>query len=236
MSKKNEYMVVTDTSQPELKQSIYPTLVDMYRDAFARPPWYERSRCQNEQIYLPDDPGTACQSCGTVLEEAYRADELMNNWDEALVNGGVLIVKQSGDKASFATIARPTNPGELWRRKYANNDEMEMFLVDNLPKEVVWIEDSFADLRVSQRGNMSERREVLSQIRAVCGIAAIATRTLAAPVIASTVRDMSTQTDIYSGTEEVMLSANYKELVRSRTVGTVPDTRTFLLIDMENKR
>lgn len=63
----------------------------------------------------------------------------------------------------------------------------------------------------------------------------IGTRTKAAEIVSTTLRDVGPQTDVYDGTFDISLADPTKPLrrERARSIGSVPDERTFLAIDTQ---
>lgn len=207
-------------------------LANVYKAAFAGEPWFEVSRCAADDCpigFCPDSPGLPCAGCGNELAEAYEADELVAAWRQMIAGEGAMMeVGYMGDDPVRVTLARPTTSAELYARKYADVPAMERWTAENLDRELVWIEDTFADRRLQPRGNLKDRGRTLGNIALRYGGLAIVTRTLAPQVIAATLRDAGTSTDMFVGAEgvgDVMPGA--------RTVGRVPDRRTLLNVELE---
>jgi hypothetical protein len=209
-----------------------PGMADAYQEAFAGPPWFEASRCANEgcdEGFSPDTSGCACIKCGAELVQAYDQAELVEGWKVMVEQEDAMIELALSQLCEpiRATIARPTTPDELFRRKYAGLPRMEEWLDESLPTEFAWIEDTFANRKKSPTGNLNRRRQTLGRVAACYSGLTIATRTLSPAIVRATVRDVGDITDMYVGTEQV----GALPLPIVRKAGSVPDRRTLLSID-----
>jgi len=207
-------------------------LADVYKAAFAGEPWYEVSRCGTENCsvgFCSSAAGLPCAGCGGELVEAYDSNELATIWRRMITDEDAMMeVGYADGEPVRVTLARPTTPGELYARKYADVPAMERWVGENLDSELVWIEDTFADRNRQPRGNLKERGRTLGGIALRYGGLAIVTRTLAPQIIAATLRDMPESTDLFIGSEGIG-----DTILGARSVGTVPDRRTLLNVKME---
>ena len=204
-------------------------LADVYKSAFAGEPWYEVSRCMTDGCsvsFCPDSPGTPCGACGNELQEAYEASELATAWRRMITDEDAMMeVGYFDGQPVRVTIARPTTPSELFTRKYAGVSVMEQWIDENLDRELVWIEDTFADRNRQPRGNLKERGRTLANVALRYNGLAVVTRTLAPQVIAATLRDAGGMTDMFIGSEGVGVAIS-----GARRVDSVPDRRTVLRV------
>lgn len=211
---------------------IAPGLTDVYKAAFAGEPWYEVSRCLTEQCsvgFCADVVGSPCPGCGAELAEAYETEELAAAWRQMIADEDAMMEVGYTDGVPVrVTLARPTTPTELYKRKYADVPVMERWTRDNLDRELVWIEDTFADRNKQPRGNLKDRGRTLGTIALRYGGLSIVTRTLAPQVVAATLRDMGESTDMFIGTEGVG-----NTMPGARMIGRVPDRRTLLTVNRE---
>lgn len=206
-------------------------LTDVYKAAFAGEPWYEASRCMTDDCpvgFCSDAPGTPCAGCVNELVEAYDAEELAAAWRRMITDEDAMMeIGYMGGEPVRVTLARPTTPAELYARKYADVPVMKRWTSENLDRELVWIEDTFADRRRQPRGNLKDRGQTLGNIALRYGGLAIVTRTLAPQIIAATLRDAAENTDLFIGTEGVGSA-----MPGARSVGNVPDRRTLLSVKL----
>lgn len=207
-------------------------LTDVYKAAFAGEPWYEVSRCLAEECpvnFCADTAGSPCAGCGSELAEAYETEELAAAWRRMITDeDATMEVGYLGDDPVRVTLARPTTPAELYARKYADVPAMERWTSENLDRELVWIEDTFANRRLQPRGNLKDRGRTLGDIALRYRGLAIVTRTLAPQVIVATLRDAGESTDMFVGAEGVGAAMS-----GARAVGCVPDRRTLLNVKEE---
>jgi hypothetical protein len=172
--------------------------------------------------------GLTCGGCGQELAEAYETRQLWEAWRSMLQDDDATMEVGYADNGEpvRVTLARPTTPAELYARKYSDISVMESWLQDNLADELVWIEDTFANRNKQPQGNLRDRGRTLGVIAARYSGLSIATRTLAPRVIAATLRDVGSSTDIYLGAERIGEALSS----RARSVGYVPDRRTLLTV------
>ena len=210
-------------------------LADVYKSAFAGEPWFEVSRCVAESCpvgFCPDAPGVPCKSCGSELQAAYDAGELAAAWRQMITSEDAMMeVGYLDGRPVRVTIARPTTPAELFTRKYADVPEMRQWTDENLDRELVWIEDTFADRSRQPRGNLKERGRTLAGIALRYSGLAVVTRTLAPQVIAATLRDAGDMTDMFIGSQGVG-----EAIPGARGVNSVPDRRTLLRVAREGEQ
>lgn len=217
-------------------QEIGPDLTATYKVAFAGPPWNEVSRCINAECsvaYLNQEAGCDCLSCGNPTVEAYSTDQLIENWQGVLSDEGIMEVAYLNGEPQRATIARPTTPGELYIRKYQNVPEMRDWLGSKLPSELVWIEDTFANMNKQPKGNLRQRGDTLNKIAKYYGGIQIATRTLSEAIVASTLRDFKGVTATYIGAQGVGSSVVNEVFSNpGYSLPSVPDRRTLMCVNL----
>lgn len=213
-------------------QVIGGDLARIYKIAFAGPPWYEVSKCASSNCaeqFSASDPGQPCVSCGEITEPAYTAEDLIGSWQRIIDEDGYIEVDYLDGLPQRATIARPTNPDELFDRKYATVPAMRDVLGIILPEQFVWIEDTFADRKRQVTGNLVNRGATLKRVSEYYAGLQIATRTLSEAIVAATVRDIKTGTVAYIGSEGVGASTvNTYYNNPGYSLPTVPDRRTLL--------
>lgn len=229
--------IITSSNASEFEQ-FQESLADTYVEAFAGPPWFERSSCDNDDCdmhFSPSEIGTACPSCGIALGPAYTAEGLYAEWTHKLQEEDAIfeLAINEENEAIRATIAHPLTRVALFKSKYSAVPAMEEWIDATLPSDLVWIDDTFANRQKSPTGNLRDRGVTLARIAFnYPRITTIGTRTKAAEIVSTTLRDVGPHTDIYVGTFDIKLSDATKSLRdRARSIGSVPDERTFLAID-----
>ncbi|MFZ3010195.1 MAG: hypothetical protein WA030_04255 [Candidatus Microsaccharimonas sp.] len=230
--------VITATNASEFEQ-YQESLAVSYIEAFAGPPWFEVSRCDNnvcDMRFNPADIGTACPFCGVAMGPAYTQEELAIEWAQKLTEEDATfeVAVNEENEAVRATIAHPLTRAELFTRKYGKEvPAMEEWIDATLPPNLVWIDDTFANRRKSPTGNLRDRGVTLARIAFnYPTISVIGTRTKAPEIVASTLRDVGPYTDLYDGDPAITLTSTALR-DRARLIGKVPDERTFLAIDTQ---
>lgn len=223
-------LLIIDKSNTDRLERYGSEMASIYIDGFADPPWNERSKCINNLCskgFAESVSGSACSTCGSILVDAYESKELIEGWQKVLDDDGMIQLALLRGVPVCVTIARPTNPQELYERKYIDVPAMQPWLEEYTPGEKVWIEDTFANRNIVPRGNLRNRAQVLGNIALKYGGLEIVTRTLAESVIAATVRDAGWCTDMYLGSKSV--GSEWSDGVKF--AGNVPDGRTLLRIE-----
>jgi hypothetical protein len=223
-------ILIVESNKNELEQIGFE-LAEAYKESFAGEPWFERSKCLNqecEENYSDLKPGCECDKCRQALTDAYNSEELISSWTQILEQGGLIEVDLCDDQIPIrATISRPTNPNELFRRKYDNVPIMRAWIGANLPNEFVWVEDTFANRRIKPAGNLRNRGQTLKTIQTRYDGLQVVTRTISAQIISATFRDRPDDTKLYFGTQRIELKKD-KNIC---AVGEVPDRRSLLVIE-----
>jgi len=222
-----------DSTNIDRLEVIGSALADSYKIAFAGEPWNEVSRCINTDCpeqFTCQEPGNSCLTCNSLLVEAYDSKELVDAWRQMVANDRAIIetTLNRGQVPILATIARPTNPDELFERKYADIEAMRPWLRRELPPVFVWIEDTFANRKVSPSGNLVGRGATLGRIATRYSGLMIATRTLTPAIVGATLRDVGTQTQLSLGSQTI--DVEQARLLLAREIGNVPDRRSFLRV------
>lgn len=223
--------IITSTNAEVIESFIDP-MAEAYKDDFARAPWFEVSRCDEDACsisFTEHNVDSPCPGCGVAMGPAYTTKELAAKWQKLLAEDNGLVELSLDDDRQFlrATLARPMARSALFETKYHGIPEMRDWIDQTLPERVVWIDDTFADQKRSPRGNMRDRgKTILSLAQQYGDSDAIFTRTKQPPVIVSTIRDLGRYTDMYVGTEGVS-----SDKYTPRSLATVPDTRTMLGVD-----
>lgn len=222
--------LITQANSACLDEVAYQ-LADTYIDDFARPPWNEVSKCSNCGAFSASPVGSRCVICNIDQIPAYDAGGLLNEWRDLLDEGALIEVLRNDEGIPLrTTIAAPLTPAGLFTRKYLEVPEMEAWLEETLPAEVAYIYDTFANLRISQKGNLSDRGATLGRIAEAFSGLPIVMRTLQPAIIRATVRDAGNRTDVYVGRREAGLA----QALGARAISTVPDRRTLLYVESES--
>ena len=224
----NERLIINKKNKSALVV-VQDQMVESYQNGFAEAPWNERSKCLSNACgsFSSDFPGSVCTECGDELGDAYNAQELVQGWLNVLDEDGTIFVTLESDIPVCTTIVRPTDVNELYERKYSDVPQMQTWLQELINGKFVWIEDTYANTAVKKKGNLRDRKEVLTAIASRYSGLLIATRTIVPAVISATARDVGQYTDVFEGISDVKTPR--RDLFRK--IGKVPDYRTLLSID-----
>lgn len=212
-----------------------PALAEIYKYDFARKPWYENSKCVSETCsvqFREEMPQSPCIGCGEPMCEAYNTEELITGWSTIVKEQeGMMQLTVNNDNVPLrVTITRPTTSRELYERKYSDVGEMEPWLNNELPNELVWIEDTFANIQLdgNKEGNLRNRAQTLGAVALRYGGLLIATRTRMPAIVRATARDLPNNTSVYIGQSG---EVEVEQARGAKLIGSVPDERTFIKID-----
>lgn len=221
---------ISSRNRARLDDIIVP-LAESYIDAFARPPWNERSKCVTCGIFSEAVAGARCVTCGKEQIPAYSPPELQQEWARVIDSDGMIEVALDESRQPIrTTIAGPISPDELFIRKYADVPAMKPWLAQTFTeKEVAYIYDTFCDLRRSPAGNLRDRQQTLGRIASTYPGMPIVTRTLQEAIVRATVRDAGETTDVYIGTR----GKGRAQAMGARAIGSVPDSRTLLRVELQ---
>lgn len=197
-------------------------VIEPYRNAFKGEPWFEVSRCRDEQTPQRCPGGLSRieigKGCGTCLltptRPAYEREELLDRfaaieearptrWYAESVEGNLAVV-------ALAWLARPS---EVAAEKYSDVPAMKDWMEDRLPNEpIVWLDEVFADRSVRERGNLNNFGEMCSGFMAQLEVPTLAYRTISRAMIRAAERDFTITPQM-----------------------DVPDRRSFVIIEGEKK-
>lgn len=229
--------IITTDNADRLEAHV-ESMFDTYQYEFSLAPWNEVSRCDQDECaveFTALEVGTPCPDCTTEMGPAYTVDEMYGKWSKLLHqdNGLIEIAHNDEQQMLRTTLVRPLASQALFAQKYSSVPAMEQWIPENLPDILVWIDDTFANRRLSPTGNMNERGRTLLRVAEYYrDIDAVFTRTKAPQIVSATLRDVGPYTDLYIGTEGVG-----NEVFRpARSRSTVPDARTMIGIDLDALR
>lgn len=140
---------------------------EVYQKAFQGDPWYEVTKCadNNERLMRCEGGfsrlalGELCNRCGErPTEPAYTNDDLEakfksiedssdTEWYVETVNGETALI----------ALAWGATPGEIFQKRYSDVPEMEAWLAGELGDEsqkVVYLDEIFANKAVRETGNL----------------------------------------------------------------------------------
>ena len=160
-------------------------LANIYRSAFAGPPWYERFRCIRCGSFQAFAGG--CTKCGSEVGEAYPTDELVKDYFPQMLSQyspGVLILLA---KVGFATGGM-IELDRLIDLKYGGNKELLESIIEKAaigPRQRVFYDNEACVLPNAQKSGVGKKLS-LARVEAAIGLGAdvVTGRTINQPWLA----------------------------------------------------
>lgn len=196
---------------------LYSTAIPVYQEAFANWPWNERSKCADEEKrckggFSPLQAGHYCQICDRCTgKPAYEDQELQSRFDRLAATRPLKwFVESNSAGLNLFALAWRAEAGRIADEKYTDVPAMKTWLTSRYGDEpIVWLDETFADKRIQNRGNLRNFRAMCEGFVEQLGGISLAYRTKTPQMIRAAERDFGRQAEI---TDEV------------------PDGRTFVEI------
>lgn len=211
---------------PEQARSLYPEITAVYQTAFAGEPWFEVSKCaDNEEIkrcvggFSALTVGQTCEICGNCpIRNAYEQDELVSRFESiARTRPTAWYLERNEQGLTLAAIAWIKTPLEIVQEKYSDNPKMAEWMRSILgQREIIWLDEVFADKSKKASGNLSNFGRMCRGFSNVLDNRTLAFRTINDRMVTATKRDFSYASRIFGRTVEV------------------PDRRDFVIIKIQN--
>jgi len=210
---------------PDQITNYYPEIADIYKSAFADPPWNEVSTCRAPGVtetacqdgLSPLTIGDQCSACGLCpTEPAYKTDELTAKFqDIADCKTALWYLEADENQLTMCALAWVGDARTVASEKYAANSAMTPWLQATLPDEsFVWIDEVFADRSVKPSGNLANFANMVDGFSERLELPALAYRTIT-PQMLSAARRIGAR----------VWDADSNEL---------PDRRSFVRINRNN--
>lgn len=201
----------------------YDEIIPAYQRAFAGPPWFEVTKCADEQRRCPGGLGaTALQAICTTCERrpiqpAYTAEELRARFDGLNQKRPVSwYLETSTQGLTLAALAWPANAQVVAEEKYADVPAMRDWLSDNWgDADFVWLDEVFADKTKQGRGNLQNFGLMCRGFGDQLGCDQLMYRTITPQMLSAPERDFGDQAQI---------------------INSAPDRRTLVSIDLGGGR
>jgi ribosomal protein S18 acetylase RimI-like enzyme len=211
---------------PQEVRELCDEIVPAYQVAFAGDPWYEETKCADEQLrcvggFSALAVGSMCDVCGNCpIESAYEKDELIERF-EAIAEAypTAWYVEQGYSGLTMASIAWKALPSALVQKKYADNQDMSKWLIDTLgDDEVIWLDEVFANRQLKPTGNLQNFGRFVTGFGNILKNDVVAYRTIEPRMIAAAKRDFGQNTKVFE---------------RGRDV---PDRRDFIVVNLDEPK
>lgn len=197
-------------------------IIDTYQVAFAGEPWYEVSKCVNDDEFKKCNGefcqtavGQICPECNNApTEPAYNCDELVSKFEiTADTRPTIWYTEESIDGVTLGANAWAVKSSQIASEKYSGIPEMETWLQAIIgDNEIVWLDEIFANREISPNGNLKNFKEICDGFMEKLDCSNFAFRTINPRMISAAKKCFDGQLIVFE-----------KEI-------NVPDWRDFVLI------
>jgi len=207
-------------------EKYYDNLAQVYQQAFAGDPWFEVIKCADLQDVkrcvggfstLP--VGTTCEMCGNCLiKPAYEIPELIEKFTQiSKTRSTAWYFEGNQNGITLAALAWKAYVKIIAEEKYKDNTEMQEWIINMFgDKEIIWLDEVFADRSKKPKGNLSNFRSMCFGFVDQLKVPIIAFRTINERMVSAAKRDFDDQCVMYKRYEEV------------------PDRRDFIVINFQD--
>jgi hypothetical protein len=206
----------------------YEKIVPVYQEAFRGWPWYEESKCVDQDKLKRCQGGLSrlalgqtCDTCLNVVSvPAYEPAELIDRFTDIAVTRPTLWYREDIDQqAAVAALAWPADAARIALEKYEDIDTMSQWMQQRLGEdEFVWLDEIFADKRVRSSGNLQDFKAIAEGFMDMFDRDMMAFRTINPALIRAAERDFGASVE-----------------VSRQSLSQVPDRRDFVIIKKEGK-
>ncbi len=207
---------------PEEIKPLYSEIVPAYQAAFAGEPWYEVSKCEDQQTRCVGGLsalaiGTTCDLCGNCTKRpAYEADELVTRFEAVAASFPVVwYVEQDERGLTLAAVAWKVTPQAIASKKYQNVPDMREWLPQTLgSNELIWLDEVFANKLIRDSGNLQNFSSMCTGLALRLNGQTLAFRTINSAMTRAAKRDFDDKAVVFE------------------RYASVPDRRDFVTINM----
>ncbi len=209
---------------PEDVKPFYGEIAPTYQRAFAGDPWYEVSKCVDENdiqrcigSFSNLSIGEMCDVCNNCpIVEAYEQKELIDKFEFiASTRPTAWYTERNEEGMTLAAIAWKETAQTIARERYADVPEMEPWMNEVLgTEEIIWLDEVFADKAKQPTGNLKNFASMCEGFREKLGSETIAFRTINPRMSGAAPRDFGKSAAVFP--REV----------------AVPDRREFVVIKL----
>lgn len=204
----------------------YPEIVATYQEAFAGDPWYEVSKCPGcESGYSVSLPSTTCEVCGdTTSGEAYPSTELTRRFDQlgATRPTSWYTERDNEGRIVLAGIAWRASVAQIAEEKYADVPAMDAWLARRYQAlgaratEIIWVDEVFANRRLSPSGNLWNFPEMIDGFAARLGGDVLAYRTINPAMITAPKKAFGSAAAVAEARLQVPDRRNFVSIIREK--------------------
>ena len=193
----------------------YEMLLPVYQEAFSGDPWYEVTKCADEERTKRCEGGfsrlalgelcTLCGKCPT--RPAYEIDELRSKFDDLGTRLQMRGYTESvGPDVALAALVWSATPETIAEERYSDNAEMAEWIksAPNLGDgEVMWLDEIFANKNVRSSGNLKNFESMVRGFAESFNTRVMAFRTINERLISGAVKSFGDQVEVLKRYEDV---------------------------------
>ncbi len=155
--------IINPGENPGEIRKYYDEITNAYQTAFAGPPWYEVSKCVDDEEkceggFSDQEVGDFCAKCQLCIKEpAYLGSDLIDRFNEiGESRPSRWYLEFCEEKVALAGLAWRANAEQIIDEKYGDSSAVRAWLINQLSfdKEVVWLDEVFANKRIRQDRNL----------------------------------------------------------------------------------
>lgn len=195
-----------DFYSPDEVRILYGEIVPAYQAAFAGEPWYEVTKCADEQLRCVGGlsslvVGAVCDMCDRRPNlPAYELDEMVERFEElAETHPTAWYVEQNAKGLTLGAIAWRATPAIIAEEKYADVPSMGNWMEAILGSdEIMWLDEVFADKKLKPRGNLKNFGNFVIGLAEVLDTDIVAFRTKEPRMLSVVQRDFGDAASIFN--------------------------------------
>lgn len=210
----------------------YQEVIRPYQEAFSKEPWYEVSKCVDQEVPQRCPGGLSsvaigevCTRCGlTPLLPAYEAEELTARFEQlATTRPTRWYTERVSGEVAMAAVAWKTTSQTVTKEKYADVPTMDAWLKEQLgDPPLIWLDEVFANKSVRGSGNLKNFGAMCRGFSSTLETGVIAFRTINEAMIRAAQRDFGDRAIIVRSEEKLADEVGMR----------VPDRRDFVIINL----
>lgn len=200
----------------------YGEIIPAYQSAFAGEPWYEVSKCVDEEQRCPGGlspcpVGSQCDTCMLLPTlPAYETDEMVVRFDTlAATRDMAWYAEEVDENIAMAAFAWNTAPQALATERYGDVPAMAKWIPEQLnTPNITWIDEVFANRNVRSEGNLRNFGSFVIGLADRLKSPIVAYRTISPQMVRVATRDFGEDATVFERNIDV------------------PDRRDFIVINL----
>lgn len=214
---------------PNEVKDLYPAISAVYQQAFSGEPWFEVTKCEDQNTPQGCVGGFSnlnlnqfCEVCKVLTTKpAYETDELIKKFDYLSKTRPTrwYLEKENGE-ITMAAVAWKAVPFTIFTERYADVPEMKSWLNSQYwGNDIVWLDEVFADKSKCPSGNLKNFRGMCQAFAQDLNCDTLAFRTINPRMITAVKNNFPDKLNQVTGRGEI-----YRANI------DVPDRRDFVIV------